>query len=188
MPGRKYSATNDYRYGFNGKENDNEVKGEANQQDYGMRIYDSRVGRFLSVDPLSDEYPGNSTYAFSENSPIENIDLDGEEKLSSIGSFLEGAKDGACLTMTGHATNAGDAPKIDISKSPGLLGSWMRMQNNIERFIPNLPFGNEILKPASTLQSVADQSAEMAFKSSKSGNAGWYYAGIITEKLFESVM
>ncbi|MEZ2442984.1 RHS repeat-associated core domain-containing protein [Chitinophaga sp. RCC_12] len=46
-----------YRYGFNGKENDNEVKGEGNQQDYGMRIYDPRLGRFLSVDPLTKGYP-----------------------------------------------------------------------------------------------------------------------------------
>ena len=35
------------RYGFNGKENDDDVKGEGNQQDYGMRIYDPRLGRFL---------------------------------------------------------------------------------------------------------------------------------------------
>ena len=48
MPGRKYySASANYRYGFNGKENDNEVKGEGNrnQQDYGMRIYDLRYER-----------------------------------------------------------------------------------------------------------------------------------------------
>src|SRR5690606_17172303 len=50
MPGRKYSAGS-YRYGFNGKENDNDVKGEGNQQDYGMRVYDPRLGKFLSVDP-----------------------------------------------------------------------------------------------------------------------------------------
>ncbi|MEI6950356.1 RHS repeat-associated core domain-containing protein [Paraflavisolibacter sp. H34] len=69
-----------YRYGFNGKENDNEVKGDGNQQDYGMRIYDPRLGRFLSVDPLTKSYPWNTPYAFAENSPIENIDLDGLEK------------------------------------------------------------------------------------------------------------
>ena len=39
MPGRKYNQANsNYRYGFNGKENDNEIKGEGNQQDYGLRI------------------------------------------------------------------------------------------------------------------------------------------------------
>lgn len=73
----------DYRYGFNGKENDNEIKGEGNQQDYGLRIYDPRVGKFLSVDPLTMSFPWNSTYAFSENGPISNIDLDGAEKLTA---------------------------------------------------------------------------------------------------------
>lgn len=68
-----------YRYGFNGKENDNEVKGDGNQQDYGMRIYDDRLGRFLSVDPLTKDYPWNSTYAFAENRPVDGIDLDGKE-------------------------------------------------------------------------------------------------------------
>ncbi len=51
MPGRKLSGG--YRYGFNGKENDNEVKGTGAQYDYGFRIYDPRLGRFLSVDPLT---------------------------------------------------------------------------------------------------------------------------------------
>ena len=80
MPGRKYSsASANYRYGFNGKENDNEVKGEGNQQDYGMRIYDPRLGRFLSVDPISASYPMLSPYQFASNSPIAGIDLDGLE-------------------------------------------------------------------------------------------------------------
>jgi hypothetical protein len=39
-------SSGSYRYGFNGKENDNEVKGAGNQQDYGMRIYDPRWGSF----------------------------------------------------------------------------------------------------------------------------------------------
>jgi RHS repeat-associated protein len=83
MPGRNYNAagSKDYTYGFNGKMNDNDVKGiEGSQQDYGMRIYDPRLGRFLSVDPLAREYPWNSVYAFAENDPINYIDLDGGEK------------------------------------------------------------------------------------------------------------
>ena len=79
MPGRKYQTGSGYRYGFNGKENDNEVKGEGNQQDYGMRIYDPRLGRFLSVDPLEDEYPELTPYQFAGNTPIQATDLDGEE-------------------------------------------------------------------------------------------------------------
>jgi RHS repeat-associated protein len=53
--GRSYNAGG-YRYKFNGKENNNEVKGEGKQQDYGKRVYDPRLGRFLSVDPFTKNY------------------------------------------------------------------------------------------------------------------------------------
>ncbi|RAJ02326.1 RHS repeat-associated protein [Chitinophaga skermanii] len=68
-----------YRYGFNGKENDNEVKGDGNQQDYGMRIYDPRIGKFFSVDPLSIKYPDLAPYQFAANTPIAAIDWNGLE-------------------------------------------------------------------------------------------------------------
>ncbi len=79
MPERKFSASSSYRYGFNGKENDNEVKGEGHQQDYGMRIYDTRLGRFLSVDPLMKEFSYYTPYQFASNSPLLAIDIDGLE-------------------------------------------------------------------------------------------------------------
>ncbi len=79
MPGRRYSGPRVYRYGFNGKENDNEVKGNGNQRDYGMRIYDPRLAKFLSVDPLTKNYPWYSPYHFGGNAPIQAIDLDGGE-------------------------------------------------------------------------------------------------------------
>ena len=82
MPGRTYVAGTGYRYGFNGKENDNEVKGTGNQQDYGMRIYDPRIGKFLSVDPLQKKYPFYSPYQFAGNGPISNKDADGGEPKS----------------------------------------------------------------------------------------------------------
>lgn len=69
-----------YRYGFNGKENDNEVKGSGNQLDYGFRIYDPRLCRFLSVDPLTKEYPWYTPYQFSGNKPIWCVDIDGLEE------------------------------------------------------------------------------------------------------------
>ncbi len=79
MPGRKFSAISSYRYGFNGKENDNEVKGEGNQQDYGMRIYNPSLGKFLSVDPIAKDYPELTPYQFASNKPINSIDIDGLE-------------------------------------------------------------------------------------------------------------
>ena len=100
MPGRKYAQANaKYRYGFNGKENDNDVKGQGNQQDYGLRIYDTRIGRFLSVDPLGRDYPWNSTYAFAENDVIRNIDLDGGETKETITRYWLNSS-GAMLSNT----------------------------------------------------------------------------------------
>jgi RHS repeat-associated protein len=88
MPGRKYQSGNgSYRYGFNGKENDNDVKGTANQQDYGMRIYDPRVGRFLSSDPLTQKYPQLTAYQFASNNPIAGVDMDGLEFISSFKAY-----------------------------------------------------------------------------------------------------
>jgi RHS repeat-associated protein len=81
MPGRKFTGGSvSYRYGFNGKEEDDEVKGDGNQQDYGMRIYDPRLGRFLSVDPLTKDYPHYTPYSYAGNKPIKFIDLDGLEE------------------------------------------------------------------------------------------------------------
>ncbi len=88
MPGREYTTQSiaGYRFGFNGKERDD----ENNTQDYGMRIYSPGLGRFFSVDPIASDFPWNSTYAFAENQPIWATDLDGLEKCIQIG---QGYKD-----------------------------------------------------------------------------------------------
>ena len=81
IQGRKYQSSNRYRYGFNGKENDPETVGTGSgTQDYGFRIYNPSLGKFLSVDPLANSYPYLSPYAFAENDVIRSIDLDGLEK------------------------------------------------------------------------------------------------------------
>ena len=58
------------------------MKGEGNSVNYKYRMHDPRIGRFFAVDPLSSEYPHNSTYAFSENRVIDGVELEGLEYLS----------------------------------------------------------------------------------------------------------
>ncbi|RAI99480.1 RHS repeat-associated protein [Chitinophaga skermanii] len=87
MPGR--SVANDYRYGFNAKEIDIEIKGDGNQYNYGFRIYDPRVGRFLSVDPLSKKYVFLTSYQFSGTKPIVAVDEDGQEDHIYTISFFD---------------------------------------------------------------------------------------------------
>ena len=80
MWGRNVMSSEDYRFGFNGQEKINEIKGNGNYLDFKFRGYDSRFGRFFSVDPLSKEFPSNSSYAFAENDVIRAIDIEGLEK------------------------------------------------------------------------------------------------------------
>lgn len=75
----RHGSSNSYRYGFQGQEKDDELNGEGNSLNYTFRMHDPRVGRFLSLDPLSPSYPWNSPYAFSENRVIDGIELEGLE-------------------------------------------------------------------------------------------------------------
>ena len=79
MPGRNFSDGGAYRYGFQGQEKDDEIKGEGNSVNYKYRMHDPRIGRFFATDPLEAEYPHNSPYAFSENKVIRFIELEGLE-------------------------------------------------------------------------------------------------------------
>ena len=86
MLARNGQATdNNYRYGFQGQEEDNEVKGDGsdkrngNSVNYKYRMHDPRLGRFFAIDPLSAKYPYNSPYAFSENRVIDGVELEGLE-------------------------------------------------------------------------------------------------------------
>ena len=78
LPGRQANPGN-YRYGFNGMEKDGEEwsGNAANQLDFGARIYDSRIGKWLSIDKKWKIYPSFSSYIFALGNPIMFIDPDG---------------------------------------------------------------------------------------------------------------
>ncbi len=69
MPGRHTNEQN-YRFGYNGMELDNEVKGNGNSYTTEFRQYDPRLGRWLSLDPLMSKFPWMSPYAAFNNNPI----------------------------------------------------------------------------------------------------------------------
>ena len=85
----RHGSSNSYRYGFQGQEKDDELKGEGNSLNYTFRMHDPRVGRFLSLDPLAPQYPHNSPYAFSENRVIDGVELEGAEYLRYDESMIE---------------------------------------------------------------------------------------------------
>lgn len=66
-----------YSYSFQGQERDDEIKGEGNSYDFGARMLDSRLGRWLSIDAeLDAKY---SPYVSMNNSPVYYFDGDGNK-------------------------------------------------------------------------------------------------------------
>jgi RHS repeat-associated protein len=81
----------EYRFGFQGQLKDNEWTGtEGSHLAFKYRVHDARIGRFLSIDPLTAKYPHNSPYAFSENRVIDAVELEGLEKFIITGSYYYG--------------------------------------------------------------------------------------------------
>ncbi|RXR21253.1 hypothetical protein EQG63_04760 [Flavobacterium amnicola] len=79
MPNRHGSSTA-YRYGFQGQEKDDELKGEGNSLNYTFRMHDPRVGRFFTTDPLTADYPWYSPYQFAGNKVVQFVELEGLEE------------------------------------------------------------------------------------------------------------
>jgi len=131
MPGRTYTAStaSNYRFGFNGKENDNEVKGVGDQQDYGQRYYDPRVGRFMSVDPVAKSYPQLSPFQFASDRPVNGSDLDGLEWVlkiydpQAISDFIKAGNDKDIYKQRGIAYEA-------INNKASAEDFWIRATKN----------------------------------------------------------
>ena len=85
--GRSWSG--EYRFGFQGQEEDPESKSQVT---FKNRIQDCRIGRFLSIDPLVANFPWNSPFAFSENRVLDAIELEGREalRIHSITNLKDG--------------------------------------------------------------------------------------------------
>jgi len=80
MMRRNVGNRDGYRYGFQGQEKDNEIKGSGNSINFGARMLDTRLGRFMSLDPYARLSTGISLYSFAGNNPILFIDYDGKFK------------------------------------------------------------------------------------------------------------
>ena len=78
----RHGQADSYRYGFQGQEKDDEVKGEGNSINYKFRMHDPRVGRFFATDPLTSKYPHYTPYSFSGNKVIAFGELEGLEEYS----------------------------------------------------------------------------------------------------------
>ncbi|MNX77013.1 hypothetical protein D3C86_1085330 [compost metagenome] len=119
-----------YRYGFNNMEKDDELKGGGNSYDFGARILDPRIGRWLTIDPLAVKYPDLSTYNFVANSPIIFLDPDGR-----VITFANTESENLFNKMYSQAS---ETKKAQLDK---LKASEIVYHVNVENPSENLPMG-----------------------------------------------
>jgi len=128
-------------FGYGGKEKDNEIKGEGNSLDFGARIYDSRLGRWLSTDPLQSKYPDVSPYSYCYNNPIHFTDENGKWVRDQNGNIIV-TLDKKMTTDRGAVYAIGNASTQYI-----IQGNWGYIMSNngtkVEVFVPT---SNTVIK------------------------------------------
>jgi RHS repeat-associated protein len=127
--GNNFVAFNDYyRYGYTGMERDDDIKGTGNSYTTRFRQYDSRLGRWLSVDPLAMKFPWSSPYVGMGNNPVvlsdklgSNPEVEGSVKVQL--TYSVGASD---ITSGFNLALAGG-----FSVRDGLVQSGLNLSLNI---------------------------------------------------------
>jgi RHS repeat-associated protein len=117
-----------YRYGFNGKDRESEFSSGA--YDFGARIHDARLGRWMSVDPMVAKYPYESSFVFSGNSSIFFTDIDGMYKFPSETNYKK--------TYPKFYKYISERIQTDILKSSVIIAALERnTRNDADKDYPN---------------------------------------------------
>ncbi len=132
MPGRKYSQpNNNYRYGFNGQEKSNEIKGEGNSYTAEFWEYDPRIGRRWNLDPVVKVY--ESPYAAFGGNPITNIDPNGADTIN----FTRNTTIRKSGTMKSNLDNYPSKKIPDLISSTGTIDIQAAKGLDVFRLIDN---------------------------------------------------
>ena len=123
------TAGNTQPYKYNGKEFD--TKKGLNWYDYGARHYDTALGRFMTNDRFAEKYYSMSPYQYGANSPVVNIDVNGDSirictETQSFGHTWISVGEGSNMTVYSYGryngTNKGpDRSSNSLGNGSGVL-------------------------------------------------------------------
>jgi RHS repeat-associated protein len=120
-----------YRRGFNGMEKDDEFKGKRNSYDFGARMFDARLGRWLTIDPHFSNQPNQSSYKTFLNSPLNVIDPNGKD------DYLINTKTGEIHVIKTDCSWDSFSLTTDFD---GAYSERIRLEKNLDGYV-NFPVG-----------------------------------------------
>lgn len=133
-----------HTYGFNGQMNDAEFKGAGNSLDFGARIYDPRLGRFLSRDPKSATFNDLSPYHFAVNNPIRFIDENGEYSvwrhylMTKKALLKAGFSENIAREIAHYASVYADAPSFGVQLYNTMMMKQMGDSKDVQGMLRNI--------------------------------------------------
>jgi len=111
-------------YKYQGQERQDELG--LNWDSFKWRNYDSAIGRFISIAPLTEEYAYNSPYAFQENKmgmgrELEGLELAPSNPTASFGGWISSKYDSAVSSVQTATSNI--VKSVSIGKTTDRRGS-----------------------------------------------------------------
>ena len=96
---------------------------DISMYEFKYRMDDCQIGRFWQIDPLSEKYVYNSTYAFSENKVTSHVELEGLETLGvnelKTPALRAMARENVQREVKQFNKNASEAAEIKVTLGPG---------------------------------------------------------------------
>ena len=117
--GASYATLASNRQKFSGKEDQSTIGSSTLQYlDFGARMYDSRLVRWSTYDPMAEKYYGINPYVYCNGDPVNLVDIEGGHPV--VYALLKG--------LVGAVADAG--AQITVSRAAGL--SFGQAVSNID--------------------------------------------------------
>ena len=166
-----------YRYRYNGKESMGLLGG---RYDYGFRMYDGGIARFLTIDPLTKKYPELTPYQFASNTPIQAIDLDGLEAFFVHGSVSSSKRYTSNATMVTVLREFAGNKSANTNFEWGTYNGYFNQQG--DRFRAAMNLTNHVMDNLGKDENIT------LIGHSHGGNVAIQAIPMIRSALFEKVM